>query len=180
MLAKLRKRSLRRQFAMTALFVLSACGLSTAQEINHIDAEGIRAWMEEGRQFRILDVRTVAEFHFVGHPVGAVNVPLRFWDWVSGMQSNPDFLEDVNVRFGKDETIAVICRSGGRSERAVEMLTEAGFKSVFNFVDGFEGPVGENGQRNIAGWRASGLPTTYEADPEQTYKPLQKEDFKDP
>jgi len=154
-----------------AVSILSSCAVPQSQEINSVDAETIRTWLDAAEEFRVLDVRSVAEFVFVGHPEGAVNVPLMFWDSETGMTSNERFLEDVTARFDTDETIVVICRSGGRSARATRMLAEAGFTDVYDFADGFEGPFGEEGLRNVSGWRISGLPYDYAATPEQLYEP---------
>ena len=38
-----------------------------------------------------------------------------------------------------DDTLMVMCRSGGRSAIAVNFLAKAGFKNVYNIIDGMEG-----------------------------------------
>ena len=54
---------------------------------------------------------------------------------------------------------------------AVNKLAEAGFKNVYNITDGFEGDTVSDpesvftGQRMKNGWKNSGLPFTYELDP---------------
>ena len=154
-----------------AISIPLSCAVPQSQEVNSVNAETVRAWIDAGTEFRVLDVRSVAEFVFIGHPDGAINVPLMFWNRETGMTPNERFLEDVMARFDTDETIVVICRSGGRSARATRMLMEAGFTAVYNFVLGFEGPLGEDGLRNVSGWRNSGLPYNYAATPEQSYEP---------
>jgi rhodanese-related sulfurtransferase len=65
-----------------------------------------------------------------------------------------------------------MCRSGGRSAKAVDVLAKAGFLNVFNIIDGMEGdnvedPGSEyNRKRMKNGWKNSGLPWTYDVDPE--------------
>jgi len=60
-----------------------------------------------------------------------------------------------------------MCRSGGRSAIAVNLLAQAGFKNVYNIVDGMEGDTVEDeqsvfaGQRLKNGWKNSGCPWTY-------------------
>jgi hypothetical protein len=67
----------------------------------------------------------------------------------------------------------VMCRSGGRSAMAVNMLAEAGFTNVYNITDGMEGDTVEDplslyqGQRLRNGWKNSGVPWTYKPDPEK-------------
>lgn len=113
----------------------------------------------------LIDVRSNMEFLFVGHPKGAVHIP---WidepDWVV----NPHFVRQIReLMLGGiicDEgdgcaPIILICRSGKRSVEAGNALIEAGFKDVYNVLDGFEGELNENHQRSsLGGWRYEGLP----------------------
>ena len=70
-----------------------------------------------------------------------------------------------------------MCRSGGRSAFAVNMLSKAGFKNVYNIIDGFEGDKVKNpnsyfnGKRLVNGWKNSGAPWTYDLDPKLMYLP---------
>jgi rhodanese-related sulfurtransferase len=135
-------------------------------------------WKADPAQVKILDVRTPEEYVFVGHPEAAWNVPLLLqtyaWD-ASGrtlaMTPNPDFLDRVKALFKPSDTLLVICRSGGRSARAVDVLAGAGFKQVYSIVDGMEGDPVEDpanpqaGKRVKNGWKNSDLPWTYDLDP---------------
>jgi rhodanese-related sulfurtransferase len=38
-----------------------------------------------------------------------------------------------------DDMLLVICRSGGRSAMAINALAKAGFKNVYNIIEGMEG-----------------------------------------
>lgn len=140
--------------------------------------EAYERWVADPAQVKILDVRTPEEYLFVGHPAPAWNVPLMLqtyaWD-ASGrnlaMVPNPEFLDRVKAIFKPADTILVICRSGGRSAKAVDRLAEAGFTQVYSIVDGMEGdPVDDPasphfGQRVRNGWKNSDLPYTYEVEP---------------
>jgi rhodanese-related sulfurtransferase len=59
----------------------------------------------------------------------------------------------------------------------VNTLAKAGFKNVYNIVDGFEGdklhdPKSYNdGKRIVNGWKNSGSAWTYKLDPELAYLP---------
>ena len=54
-----------------------------------------------------------------------------------------------------------ICRSGARSHEAALAAQSAGYGSVFNVLEGFEGDRDASGHRNtVGGWRAAGLPWT--------------------
>ena len=107
----------------------------------------------------ILDVRTQAEWNFVGR----VTYPLcAFVEWKEFPQGtiNPDFVAQVEAQgLGKDCPIFVLCRSGARSLAAAQALREAGYNDLTNISDGFEGELDAQGRRgNVNGWKASGLP----------------------
>jgi len=89
------------------------------------------------------------------------------------MKPNPSFIADVISRLTqkgltKDDKVLVMCRSGGRSAGAADLLTAAGFKQVYSVIDGFEGDaakVGEQkGKRVINGWKNSKLPWSFTLD----------------
>lgn len=111
----------------------------------------------------LLDVRTDAEWTFVGRPdlssLGRDPV-LISWQTFPGMAPNGGFVEAVRRSIlTKDVPVLVLCRSGQRSKSAAIALTEIGYGDCRNISDGFEGPKDEGGHRNtVAGWRASGLP----------------------
>lgn len=105
----------------------------------------------------LIDVRDPVEFSFVGHPIGAVNIPLKF---APGMSTNPDFLSQVRATVPDVMTpIFLLCRSGQRSMAAAEVLYEAGFQSLTNIEEGFEGGMdGAKHRSTVNGWRFHGLP----------------------
>ncbi len=118
----------------------------------------------------MIDVRTRAEYEFVGHPNlpnGVPNIPYKFYPlW----ELNVWFVEKVAERYKLDDTLIIICRSGVRAEAAAWLLLKAGFKSVFFMTDSFEGPKDKYGPRNVSGWKLNGLPYTYELKDELIYK----------
>lgn len=110
----------------------------------------------------LVDVRTEAEFAFVGHPVGAVNIPLlRFDAMTYGMAPNPKFVEEIKARFSPDDTLLLICRSGSRSGKAAKMLVDAGFPKSYNVLEGVEGDLDRDGHRTVNGWKIRGFPYEY-------------------
>ncbi len=118
----------------------------------------------------LIDVRTIAEYVFVGHPEMAYNIPLTFWDERSIQNvANETFIEDIKARFKPGDTLILICRSGGRSVMAMRMLRREGFQKLFNVRDGFEGRKDSKGLRTLDGWRNVGLPYTYQLDPDLLY-----------
>jgi rhodanese-related sulfurtransferase len=128
--------------------------------------------VKEPRTF-LVDVRSVAEYVLVGHPEMAYNVPFTFWSDEEGrFVPNPDFLEDLAARFGKDDALVFICRSGGRSRVAAQAAREAGYSKVYNVAEGFEGSLDEKGYRTVGGWKNS-LPYTYKVEPGLAYRKRQ-------
>lgn len=70
-----------------------------------------------------------------------------------------------------------LCRSGGRSAIAANLLAQAGFKTVYNIIDGMEGDVhGDsdsvaNQQEQPNGWKNTGCPWTKKLTPERLLLP---------
>jgi rhodanese-related sulfurtransferase len=127
----------------------------------------------------IVDVRTPEEYIFVGHPDMARNIPLLFVIYQLGsdkdepaVDHNPDFISQVKDLFAPTDTLLVIYRSGGRSALAVNLLAKDGFVNIYNIIDGMEGDKVDDlgsvyhGKRMRNGWKNSGLPWTYDLNPE--------------
>ena len=76
------------------------------------------------------------------------------------MAVNAHFVTQMEeAGFTPDHHIFFLCRSGVRSLAAAQRMEAAGFSSVYNIADGFEGPPDATGQRGkLAGWQADGLP----------------------
>jgi len=108
-----------------------------------------------------LDVRTEGEFA-AGHPAGAINIPVMVAKGPGQMQLNLDFVEVAEKVIPRDKKLVVGCMAGGRSQRACEMLEEAGFTDLTNVVGGFGGQRDPSGQVVVTGWRDAGLPVTTE------------------
>lgn len=115
----------------------------------------------------LIDVRTVAEWSFVGVPyIGSTGKKIILVDWQQfpQMTVNPFFTDRVGEQVkaaGCDESaeLYLLCRSGVRSIAAAEALTAAGYGNAFNVLGGFEGSPDENGHRGkLQGWKSDGLP----------------------
>jgi rhodanese-related sulfurtransferase len=105
---------------------------------------------------RFVDVRTRAEWDWVGRVPGAVEIE---WLAYPGNQPNPHFLTQLRREVDPESLVMFMCRSGGRSDKAARAATEAGYSDCYNVLEGFEGDRDANGQRNrIGGWRHTGLP----------------------
>jgi rhodanese-related sulfurtransferase len=142
--------------------------------------EAHEKWLAEPDKVKIIDVRTPEEYLFVGHPTMAWKIPVatQSYEWDAEKQKYPmkpfpDFVSRVKEVAKPDDTILVMCRSGGRSAMAVNLLANAGFKHVYNIIDGMEGDSIDDpdsvfvGQRLKNGWKNSGCPWTYKLTPDR-------------
>lgn len=115
----------------------------------------------------LIDVRTVAEWNFVGLPdLGSIGkrVLLVEWQRFPDMAINPAFANELgealgDLGVGVEASLYFICRSGARSRSAATAATVLGFARAFNVAGGFEGALGPDRHRGcVDGWKASGLP----------------------
>ncbi|HYR95312.1 MAG TPA: rhodanese-like domain-containing protein [Candidatus Binatus sp.] len=121
-----------------------------------------------------LDVRTEPEFE-AGHPVGALNVPVVFFDPATRQPTpNPEFVAIVERAIPRSATVLVGCQSGARSQRACELLAQAGYTDVTNVRGGFGGARDPSGRVVSPGWRDAGLPVETGATPGASYADLKK------
>lgn len=151
----------------------------------------------------LIDVRTRAEYQFVGHPINAYLFPYVFftgklkkkeetYSYAMG-EPNEAFVEEVSKVFKKTDNLLIISRDGTRSVLAAQALVKAGFKNVYDVVNGVEGPkfpffrdsdkqkfyhqlakrnkIQGFGLRRHYGWQWWGLPWTYEINPKFIYPP---------
>lgn len=116
------------------------------------------AWqMLQSSSAVLIDVRSVMEYLFVGHPKGAIHVP---WIDEPDWDINPHFAENVQKEIVDIHVpILLICRCGNRSLEAGKVLIQAGFSHVYNIIEGFEGPLDASHHRStLGGWRVHDLP----------------------
>ncbi len=105
---------------------------------------------------KLVDVRTHAEWEWVGTIPGAVQIE---WNQYPGGKPNPHFLVELKTQVDPESLVLFICRSGGRSHAAAAAATVAGYRDSYNVLEGFEGDKDAEGHRNVkGGWRAAGLP----------------------
>ena len=124
------------------------------QRLSPIEANSL---LNESTDAKLIDTRTFIEFSFIGHPIGAIHIPLkRPPNW----QVLPDFIERVEKEVpNKATAIVLLCRSGARSMQAAELLQQAGYNDLYNMEEGFEGDKDDNNHRGtLGGWRFHGLP----------------------
>ena len=123
----------------------------------HGDATPLEAWaLHRAGLARLVDVRTLAEWTYVGRVDG---VPLVEWRAFGAQRPNPRFLEQLAEVAPQDAPVLLLCRSGVRSQSAAQAATEAGWRAAINVLEGFEGELDDGQQRGrLGGWRRAGLP----------------------
>jgi rhodanese-related sulfurtransferase len=130
------------------------------------DLSATEAWdrLTADAHAQVIDVRTMAEWNFVGLPdlsdLGRRVHTIEWQGFPTGAQ-NPVFVTEAVQALGADKTapVLLLCRSGARSRAAAVALTQAGYTNAFNIAGGFEGdPDDQDHRGNINGWKASGLP----------------------
>lgn len=110
----------------------------------------------EAPSVKLVDVRSRAEFDWVGRIPGAVEIEMLSYP---GMQANPQFMKQLEQQVDKEVLVLFICRSGARSHNAAVAATQAGYLDCYNVLEGFEGDKDAAQHRNsVSGWRAAGLP----------------------
>ena len=133
------------------------------------DIASTEAWAvlaaEEDAQ--IVDVRSMAEWNFVGLPdLTALGRRVLTVEWQSypAMTVNPYFAAQASELLaeagaGFETAVLLLCRSGVRSRAAAIAMTKAGFRRAYNISDGFEGDLDSEYHRGLrGGWKASALP----------------------
>jgi rhodanese-related sulfurtransferase len=132
-----------------------------------VSAADAYAMLEGDKSAVLVDVRTKAEWAYVGLPdlsgIGKEAVLIE-WQEFPTMKVAADFtphLVEILREQGVPATAPVLflCRSGARSRAAAIAMTEAGQERCYNIAQGFEGPLDEKQQRGaVDGWKARGLP----------------------
>jgi rhodanese-related sulfurtransferase len=162
-------------------------GKQTALGLYLTAREAYERWKADPDKVKVIDVRTPEECLFVGHPTMAWKIPVavQIYEWdqekkTFPMKPLPDFVARVREVANPDDTLMLMCRSGGRSAIAVNFLAQAGFKHVYNIVDGMEGDTNADSD-SVAqaqplkdGWKNSGCPWTKKLTPDRMVLPKTK------
>ena len=122
--------------------------------IKQIPSKEIKEYLKKNPKCVLLDVRTKEEWDTIGKPDGekiglkTYFLPIQFDE----RTFNENFIQEFkNLNIGQDHEILTICKSGGRSQAAAELLARENY-TCSNISDGFEG-----NQENV-GWKKCDLP----------------------
>lgn len=139
-----------------------------SNQVTEVDPKTAWAALKDNPDAVLVDVRTKAEWSFVGLPdLSALGKQAVLVEWATlpGMQQNPDFLDGIISQLGESapSTVFFLCRSGARSLAAARLTADA-FAAIgeavscVNVAEGFEGDLDQDGHRGkVNGWKANGL-----------------------
>ncbi|MBN1626648.1 MAG: hypothetical protein JW944_08990 [Deltaproteobacteria bacterium] len=97
----------------------------------------------------LIDVRTRAEYQYVGHPANAYHFPymistdtliINNEKYEYQTIKNKAFLTEISKVFRKTDNLLILSRDGVISALAAEELLKEGYKNIYDIKDGFEGP----------------------------------------
>ncbi|MDR6562956.1 MULTISPECIES: molybdopterin-synthase adenylyltransferase MoeB [unclassified Arcicella] len=92
------------------------CGDFPVENTHVIDIQTLEQWIEEQRDFQLIDVRNPHEFE--RDNIGGINIPLD------------DLLESID-EINLEKTIVFCCQTGLRSAKAIELLKSVSIEGTF-------------------------------------------------
>lgn len=141
--------------------------------MKELSAQDAYDLMQSDPEYIYLDVRSVPEFE-AGHAKGAINIPIMNLTPGTGMTPNPEFSAVVEAAVSKDAKVLIGCKTGGRSARACDVMSQMGYNDVTNIRGGFVGAMDNTGQVIEPGWSMLNLPTCAECTDDARYEVLAK------
>jgi len=139
-------------------------GTNTGNKQYAGDVTAKQAWqiLEENKAAILVDVRTTAEWAYVGLPdLSKLSKTCHLVSWVQfpDMSPNPNFLPALKSLQGDfSAPVLFLCRSGVRSIAAAIAATNAGYENCYNILEGFEGDADVTRHRgNVGGWKVENL-----------------------
>ena len=123
--------------------------------IKQIKSSEIKNFINDNKDVQLLDVRTQEEWDDIGKPDGEkLGLKTHFVTIVRSPDpnANKEFIEEVKKKIDSDKQLLIICKAGGRSMMAAQLLSQEQIECI-NISDGFEG----NG--DSPGWKNESLPS---------------------
>ena len=118
-------------FAAVFLISILISSSTIGQITNDIDIDEFRKKIVS-EKYVLVDVRTEKEFDD-GHIEDALNI-----DYFS------DTFSDEISNIGLENPVLVYCRSGNRSGKSMKIMSDLGFKEVYNLIGGIKGWKAKN------------------------------------
>ena len=112
--------------AVAIVFFMAFKGIRQSNAFLNLDVKSFAEKIMKDKEVIILDVRTSAEFA-EGAIKGAINIDVN--------ASN--FKEKVST-LDKEKSYLIYCRSGMRSVKACNIMSENGYRQLFNLLGGYQ------------------------------------------
>jgi rhodanese-related sulfurtransferase len=112
--------------AVAIVFFMAFKGIRQSNAFLNLDVKSFAEKIMKDKEVIILDVRTPAEFA-EGAIKGAINIDVN--------ASN--FKEKVST-LEKEKSYLIYCRSGMRSVKACNIMSENGYRQLFNLLGGYQ------------------------------------------
>ena len=112
--------------AVAIVFFMAFKGIRQSNAFLNLDVKSFAEKIMKDKEVIILDVRTPAEFA-EGAIKGAINIDV----------SASNFKEKVST-LDKEKSYLVYCRSGMRSVKACNIMSENGYRQLFNLLGGYQ------------------------------------------
>lgn len=119
------------------ILVVTACNNDSSSYTNVSNAD-LKKLMANGAV--LVDIRTAQEWKQTGVIAGSQNLSL----FLDNGKMNQNFLPELQKLVKPDDHLIVMCRSGGRSGVASELLVSKwGYKNIYNVQHGITGWIKE-------------------------------------
>lgn len=117
-------------YVLVVLLGVTACegraqSNASGGEVKVLSVEAYKAKLSDA-SVQLIDVRTPQEFA-QGHIAGAKNINVL----------DPKFANEAAQILSKDKPVALYCRTGNRSQRAVSILRDLGYKTIYDLKGGY-------------------------------------------
>ncbi len=123
----LQRFAVRFVFLCATVFFM-ACATESMADFKDVSIDEVAKMIETqkvGTDIIVLDVRTPKEFG-ESHIPGAINIDVV-----------PDGFAERIAGFDKDKTYIVHCRAGVRGKKALDIMQQEGFTTVYHMAEGF-------------------------------------------
>src|SRR5512139_1884256 len=132
------RRHLVLSFLLVVAVISETAGVGYGQEAKRILSLEAFDMLSTVPDTYLVDIRTQAEYQFVGHPFKAYNYPYLFFTATFAkdderpsyqLMKNKAFLEQISKAFRKTDNLLLLDRDGTRSVQAAKELLNAGYKN---------------------------------------------------
>ncbi len=126
-------------FCLMAMFIIVITGTANAQSLQTISPKQAQQLIQKEKDnsnFAIIDIRTPTEFES-GHIENASLIDYYSKNFLKKMQ-----------KLDKNKIYLIYCRSSNRSTKALSLIKDMGFKSLYNMGKGINGWT-ENGYKIV-------------------------------